>query len=498
MLRDNLLQALKHTSIYSISWITNGIAGVCLLPVYSRYLSRAEYGALDLVGQNNVILKIVFAACFSYSLGRLYHDAKNENEKNKVISSGATSAIAAGVLAGATLLLLHSQVSQLLLGSVDYAPLIIAGAFVLTMDIAFTGLTYEFLVKKKSTRFVVVNFAKLLMSITGNLVCLIWFELGAISMLIGNTLGILLANACMAIPHFRKYGFLIDLSTSKRMIAFGSPMIAAGILATLLHSSDRILLRPLQDLEQVGLFMMGLQFPNMLNAILVSSFGAIWGSSLMFTMAKQPDADVQIGRFATYLMALFISAQTILGIFSASLLEILAAPKFAASIPVAPIACLGFSFHAFYLFLVSKAFTHDNPKRIIICYAAPLVAKIALTICLVPFYGFMGSAWILTLGYLLFTVICYLVFKKKNTTIFEWPRIISLFVLSASFLSLSYFTNQTDMLVQIVMQVLLTALYVLCLGLGPIFSRSEKLALRREIINRLQQFRTQSGSKEVT
>ena len=116
MLRDNLLQAVKHTSIYSISWIANGIAGVCLLPVYSRYLSRAEYGALDLVGQNNVIFKIVFAACFTYSLGRLYHDASNEEEKNKIISSGATSAIAAGILAGACLLLFNSQVSQLLLG----------------------------------------------------------------------------------------------------------------------------------------------------------------------------------------------------------------------------------------------------------------------------------------------------------------------------------------------------------------------------------------------
>ncbi len=498
MLRDNLLQAVKHTSIYSISWIANGIAGVCLLPVYSRYLSRAEYGALDLVGQNNVIFKIVFAACFTYSLGRLYHDASNEEEKNKIISSGATSAIAAGILAGACLLLLNSQISQLLLGDVKYSSLIIAGAFVLTMDIAFTGLTYEFLVTKKSARYVAVNLARLVTAITGNLVCLVWFELGAISMLIGNSLGILLANTCMAVPHFRKYGFLIDVPTLKRMIAFGAPMIVAGILATLLHSSDRLMLRPFQDLEQVGLFMMGLQFPNMLNAILVSSFGAIWSGSLMFTMAKQPDADIQIGRFATYLLALFIAAQTILGIFSASLLEILAAPKFAASIPVAPIACLGFSFHAFYLFLVSKAFTHNNPKRMIICYAAPLLAKIALTIFLVPIYGFMGSACILTSGYLLFTVTCYLAFKKMNTTIFEWPRIISLFVLSASFLLASYSTNQSDLVVQILLQFLLAGLYILCLALGPIFSKSEKLALLHELINRFQQFRNQPAIKENT
>lgn len=494
MLRNNLLQAIKHTSIYSLSWIANAVAGVCLLPVYSRYLSREEYGALDLVGQNNTILKLVFAACFTYSLGRLYHDAKTDDAKKKVIGSGATAAIAAGIMAGGLLLLLNSQVSRILLGSVDYSALIVAGAFVLILDIAFTGFTYEFLVKKKSSQFVAVNLAKLVTAIAGNLICLIVLELGAISMLIGNISGLLLANVCMAIPHIKKTGLFIDVPTVKRMISFGSPMIIAGILATLLHSSDRLMLRPLQNLEQVGLFMMGLQFPNMLNAILVTSFGSIWQGSLMFTMSKQEDADVQIGRFATYLLALFISAQTILGIFSSSLLEILAAPKFAASIPVAPIACLGFSFHAFYLFLVSKAFTHNNPKRMIICYAAPLVVKIALTVYLVPKYGFMASAWILMLGYLFFTLTCFVAFRKMNTTHFEWPRIFALFTIAAAFLSASYLTNTTDLVRQISFQILLTVAYLLTLAVTPLFSTAEKASLRDEIVSRYRSFKSQTPS----
>ena len=253
------------------------------------------------------------------------------------------------------------------------------------------------------------------------------------------------------------------------------------------------MLRPLQNLEQVGLFMMGLQFPNMLNAILVTSFGSIWQGSLMFTMSKQEDADVQIGRFATYLLALFISAQTILGIFSASLLEILAAPKFAASIPVAPIACLGFSFHAFYLFLVSKAFTHNNPKRMIICYAAPLVLKIALTLYLVPKYGFMASAWILMLGYLVLHADVFRRIQKMNTTHFEWPRIFALFTIAA-FLSASYLTNTTDLVRQISFQILLTVAYLLTLAVTPLFSTAEKASLRDEIVSRYRSFKSQTPS----
>jgi O-antigen/teichoic acid export membrane protein len=490
MFRDNLLQAVKHTSIYSLSWIANAVAGVCLLPIYSRYLSRAEYGALDLVGQNNVVLKIVFAACFTYSVGRIYHDAETEEEKQKIISSGATSAIAAGILGGLALLLLNAKVSEVLLGSVEYSPLISAGAIVLTLDIAFTGLTYEYLVEKKSARYVAINVAKLPIAIIGNLVCLVWFELGAISMLIGNGLALFFANACMLVPHYRKVGLSIDMPILKNMIAFGSPMIIAGVLAALLHSSDRIMLRPIQDIEQVGLFMMGLQFPNMLNAVLMTSFATFWAGSLMFTMSKQPDADAQIGRLATYLLAFFISAQTVLGIFGASLIEVLTAPKFAASIPIVPIACLGYTFHALHLFFVSKAFTHSNPKLMVICYATPLLAKVGLTLWLVPIYGFMGSVWILTTGYLLFTFTCFQVFRSKITATFEWTRMFMLYGLAALFLLLASLTNTSDIFVQIALQLTLTVAYVLCLALGPIFTAHEKDIAIQEILNRYKKLRT--------
>ena len=494
MFRTNLAEAIKHSSVYSISWVANAVAGVALLPVYTRYLSRADYGALDLVNQNNTILKIVFISCFTYSLGRLYHDAKSEQSKRKVLASGATAALVAAIVSSGCLLLFHGQVSQLLLGDTAHSNLIVAGALVLLLDIAFTGFTYEFIVTKKSALFVFANLVNLCVAIVVNLICLLWFDLAALGMLIGNACGLMTANLYVAARHMKHIGLTIDRATISRMIGFGSPMIIAGVLAAALHSSDRLMLRPFSGLDEVGLFMMGLQFPNMLNAILVTSFGYVWGGSLMFTMSKQPDADVQIGKMATYLLAFFISAQTILGVFSSSLIEILAAPKFAISASVAPIACLGFCFHSIYLFLVTKAFTHGNPKRMIPAYAIPLTAKVALSFYLVPIYGYLASAFILMLGYLTFAVTCFLLFQKQSTTKFEWNRIVSLFGLGTFFLSVSYLTNTSSLMEQVCLQVLLAAAYAVTLATVPIFTKSEKSALYKEVRNRISKF-TQRTSK---
>ena len=494
MFRTNLTQAIKHSSIYSLSWVANAVAGVALLPVYSRYLSRADYGALDLVNQNNTILKIVFVSCFTYSLGRLYHDTKSEQDKRNVLASGATGALVAGIVASSCLLLFHDQVSQLLLGNTTYSNLIVAGALVLLLDIVFTGFAYELIVTNKSAHFVFANLVKLCIAIVVNLICLLWLDLAALGMLIGNACGLTAANVYVVGRHMKHIGLIIDRATISRMISFGSPMIIAGVLAAALHSSDRLMLRPFSGLDQVGLFMMGLQFPNMLNAILVTSFGRVWGGSLMFTMSKQSDADRQIGRMATYLLAFFISAQTILGIFSSTLIEILAAPKFAISAAVAPIACLGFCFHSIYLFLVTKAFTHGNPRRMVPAYAIPLIAKIALTFYLVPIYGYMASAFILMLGYLTFAMTCFLLFRKESTTQFDWNRIVLLYGLGTAFLSASYLTNTASTMQQICLQVLLAAAYVGTLATTPIFTKSEKSALYKEVRDRISKF-TQPTSK---
>ena len=98
------------------------------------------------------------------------------------------------------------------------------------------------------------------------------------------------------------------------------------------------------------------------------------------------------------------------------------------------------------------------------------------------------------LGYLLFTLTCFVAFRKMNTTHFEWPRIFALFTIAAAFLSASYLTNTTDLVRQISFQILLTVAYLLTLAVTPLFSTAEKASLRDEIVSRYRSFKNQTPS----
>ncbi len=496
MLRNNARQLLKHTSIYSLSWFASAASGILLLPVYTRYLSVADYGSVDLVNQINMILRIVFIAGFTYSVGRFFYDATSERERKLTLSTSAMNIIIVAAIACLASLLLRYQICDLILGDAKHVSLIVVGVCIMFFDMAYAGLSYQYLVRKQSLRFVKLNLIKLAVAICANLVCVVWLRMGAIGMLIGNLTSYIpvciIAFASLA----RTSGLRIDWKMTKSMFLFGCPMIPAGLLATVLHNADRLLLRPLGSLEQVGIFTMGLQFPGMLNAVLLTSFGSIWGGSVMFQISQQQDRDYQTGKIATYCMTVFLVLQTVLGIFAGTILLLLADPKFAAAAEIIPVVCLGYGFHAFYMFMVSKAFTDGNPRRMIPAYAIPVVFKCCLTFALVPRFGYMASAWIMTASYAVFIATCYLLFRRVNTAKFEFGRISFLF----AYCSLALVVSNAISFEFESINFAARALLIIVLGIGlwclPVFNSSEKQSLLEEARVGLERIRrNRTGAK---
>ena len=83
-----MLQAfLKNSLIYTLGHVlTSGIA-IFLLPIYTRYLSPAEYGVIDLFIVIAAIVNLTIALEISQGIARYYQEAKNEKEKTEYTSS---------------------------------------------------------------------------------------------------------------------------------------------------------------------------------------------------------------------------------------------------------------------------------------------------------------------------------------------------------------------------------------------------------------------------
>ena len=84
----------KNTFVYTIGGVlTRGVA-IFLLPIYTNYLSPAEYGIIDLFIVIASIVNIIIALEISQGIARYYQDAKDEKEataSNDRIFSSRTS-----------------------------------------------------------------------------------------------------------------------------------------------------------------------------------------------------------------------------------------------------------------------------------------------------------------------------------------------------------------------------------------------------------------------
>ena len=77
-----MAKIIKNTSIYAIGNILPKAAGFFLLPVYTRYLTPADYGIVSSMQVLSTILAVAFTLAIERSIYRLYWDYKTDNDKN--------------------------------------------------------------------------------------------------------------------------------------------------------------------------------------------------------------------------------------------------------------------------------------------------------------------------------------------------------------------------------------------------------------------------------
>src|SRR5207302_3151208 len=98
----------KHSAIYGLGGIVSRILAVLLLPLYTHYLTRADYGAIETLIALTTVLVIVLRAGISSAFFRFYFDAKTPEERVAVVRTSfwftmtmATAGLFAGVVLAA-------------------------------------------------------------------------------------------------------------------------------------------------------------------------------------------------------------------------------------------------------------------------------------------------------------------------------------------------------------------------------------------------------------
>ncbi|MDF2751460.1 MAG: polysaccharide biosynthesis protein, partial [Gaiellaceae bacterium] len=100
----------RHSVIYGLGGIVSRVLAVFLLPLYTRYLDPADFGAVGLIVALSAVLVTVLRLGISSAFFRYYFDTKEPAQRRLVVRTSfwftmgsATLGLAAGVLLAAPL-----------------------------------------------------------------------------------------------------------------------------------------------------------------------------------------------------------------------------------------------------------------------------------------------------------------------------------------------------------------------------------------------------------
>lgn len=405
----------SHTVIYAVGNVARQIVGFLMLPIYTRFLSPADFGAVGLLSFALSILEPFIGARLASGVPKFYFETSDPKRRSAVMSSaliltGSISAISACVI-----FLLREPASNLLFGTAQYA--LITGLFglnILTQPIEHTGMTFVRL-QERSLLFLWLSLGKLALQVSLNVVFVIVLKLGVLGVVLSGVISSAALGVCLTayVVYYNRIRF--EVATTLQMLAFSWPLWFAGLAGLYIASSNRLYLRLFSSLADVGLLELATRFASVVPMLLWVPFSQHW-DTVSFRIHSE-------GKAHTVFPTTFIAVSTIMtvaalgiAIFSGPVIRVMAAEEFHRADSAVPFLTLGFTLSSLSGFFYFSLLVTKNTR--VYAYVHYLTA-IVVTVCylaLIPKFGVVGAAAGQCLAFAVTFLLCYSLSKKYFDT----------------------------------------------------------------------------------
>jgi O-antigen/teichoic acid export membrane protein len=257
---------------YTAASILSKVIAVALLPLYTRYLSPADYGAAEVLFAAVVAASIVIRLGVIEAVLRFYYKAGEDPAR--VVATSFATLFWASTAAALIALPFAEQISEALLvhPAPGLARIAIGGLWVLTLHEYLLTL---FRLEERARAFFVVTIANVLVAIALTVVLVVGADEGAHGLLLGSYASGAAFVLGLIVVHRRHLSLWIDSALLRRLMRFGLPTMPAELSLYALNFVDRIIIVRTVGLAEAGLYSLAVKFAQAVN-VLVRGFQLAW------------------------------------------------------------------------------------------------------------------------------------------------------------------------------------------------------------------------------
>lgn len=412
---------LRHLFVYGLGDAAASLISFLLLPIYTRYLTPADYGVITMLLTIEAVTRILFRWGTDGAFMRLFYDCKTQQDEQRLSSTLFLFLLLVdGVLLvvgfGATPWLGHVMFG--VDGYDGLVRLVIFNTFLTTFHFMPNSLLR---IREQSTLFSILTFARSFGTIVIRLILVVPLRSGVHGVVLADTIIAVVFTLVMArwmLPLLRPVFSRPILADALR---YGLPRLPHAVAHQAIAVSDRYLLAAFLSLREIGLYGVGSSFGQALRLFL-NGFEFAW-APFYFGAMRRPDAKALYSRLGTYLFATVVLLAAGLSAVSADLIRLMVAPEFWQAAVVIPWTALGVVAQACYQVVALGLNITKQTKYFPISTGIAAVFSIVLNLILIPRFGFLGAAWANAASYSMLTLTIGLFARRVYPVQYEWKRL---------------------------------------------------------------------------
>jgi len=269
-------RAAKDIMIYGVGSILRQLVGFIMLPIYTSYLTPADYGIVSLLVLSMAISELLIGARFAQVIPRFYYDKSNEISRQRVLSTALTVTALISFFGVIVIWLSSNFLSSILFGSEQYSNYIgIYSLLLFTSGIESYGLMY-LRILEKPLLFIIVSLVKLVIQLSLNIYLIVFLEYGVMGVIMSGIISSSIFCVLFLFMIYVRCGMWFDRLMIKQLVLFSWPLWLSGFAGIYIHSSNRFFIRIFSSLDDVGLFELATKFSSILGVLVWYPFSNWW------------------------------------------------------------------------------------------------------------------------------------------------------------------------------------------------------------------------------
>ncbi len=473
--RLTISKVSRNASIYGIGTLLRHMTALVMLPIYTRYLEPADYGAIEMLTMALEIAGILVGLRISQAMFRFYLLEEDENKKKLVVSTVFIAAVVLSVVGVAALEALSTLLVTVLFGNSLYlTEFRLFTITLVTMAISNTGMVF-IQAQQRPVLYVVISLLTLLLQVSGNIYFVVYKELHVLGVVYSALISGFVTSTVLTFFVVRRVGLRINMQLLSRLAQFVYPLVAASLAGFYVAYSDKYFLRLFGDLSSVGLYALAGRLAS-ITATFYDTFNQSW-SAARFEIYKQDNFRKifdQVFKLITVASVLVASG---LIMFSKDVIHFMTDESYHDALKIVPLFVLAVLVRLYVPFFNFGILLTEQTKYLAYASWVKAVVSTILYLLLIPLYGITGAVTALLISNLVETVYVYLKSQELfNMGLNFWP-VLLVIISSIPFLFVGWLVpvgSIFDTFVRVVLYLTIVLVFIVL----PIWSRQEKESVK--------------------